>query len=262
MRATEMLVLLIGLGVVVACGTDQRKPPYDAIAPAAAGESYVVTAATSAGQPRPLVPGSQIQISLSANSITLSAGCNTMAGRYELAGSRLVVQGLSSTEIGCTKPLMAQDAWVTGLFAHPVQYVRGKDAAIISGGVVLALAPRPAAEPDSPLSGTTWVLDTLIEGAASSSVPRDVAGSLVIAGGSARISDGCNTGTASVAVTGDLLRFSDVVLTVRPCPSATSPAVGAVRAVLDGTVEFVISGRSLRITHGQQGLEYQAAATG
>ncbi|HET6151881.1 MAG TPA: META domain-containing protein [Marmoricola sp.] len=224
--------------------------------------SFVVTAATADGQPRPFVRGTQMQISFAGPQVTVTAGCNTMSGSYGLSGTRLIVKSLSSTEIGCPQPQMTQDAWIAGLFSRPVQYLTGKDAAIISGSVVLALAPRSAVAPDRPLRGTTWVLDTLVDGTVATSVPSDAAGSLVISGGRARISDGCNTGNASVAIDGARLRFTNVVLTVRPCPSASSTAVGAVRAVLDGTDEFVISGGTLRITHGQHGLGFAAAAAG
>ncbi|MFL6160416.1 MAG: META domain-containing protein [Marmoricola sp.] len=252
------IVLVLGT-LLTGCGSHESVGlSADPAAPVVEGHTYVVTGVTSGGRPRQLVKGSQIRLHFDQGRIVVTAGCNTMSGHYTLDGSRLTVDDLATTEMGCDFTLMEQDSWVSSLFAKPVQLMTGDDAALISGGVVLLLAERESAAPDLPLASTRWVIDSIVDGDVVSSVAHGAEGYLVVDGDSVTVSDGCNTGSGPVRVTGRTIRFGALVMTTRPCPSTSSPLVSAVAEVLAGTATYEVDERSLTITRGSHGLGLHA----
>jgi heat shock protein HslJ len=219
--------------------------------------TYVVTAVTVKGEPHALAKGSEIRLRFEGRRLGITAGCNSMGGDYTLDGTRLTVDGLASTEMGCAAPLMAQDAWVAGLFDKPVQLTTGNDAAIISGDVVLALTDREVASPDVALEGTRWRLDTLIEGELASSVPAGSAAWLQIDGDSLRFDIGCTGGSGTVQAAGDQLSFGDIGFQATPCRPG-DVLYPAFSQVLAGKATYEIEEKRLTITHGDRALGFRA----
>lgn len=269
MRMTPFyrLVLLVFVGVLLTgCGSaakdDDPAGNGGSNSPTARSDldvTYVVSGITEAGKKRSLVSGSEIRFAFQDGQLRITAGCNSMSGAYRLEGSRLTVESLATTEMGCEQPLMAQDTWVAGLFAQPVQLSTGNDAAIISGDVVLALTDREAASPDKPLAKTIWVLDTLGDKDTVSSIEQ-VVGYLVFSEGQVGIYDGCNEGSASAAVEDGRISFGDRTSTLRGCLGGTVEEVQkAFSEVLDGTATYTIEERVLTVTNGDRSLGFQAA---
>ncbi len=157
------------------------------------GKSFVSTALTG----QTLVPGSQITMSFDNGTLRASAGCNSIGGTYTVANS--VLNGgehFSSTLMGCDPDLMTQDAWLAGfLGAAPALSLDGDVLTMTAKGATLTMSPS-AATPPRPVVGTTWTLETMIDGQTASSVPADVeAPTLRIdADGQAAVTTGCNTG--------------------------------------------------------------------
>jgi heat shock protein HslJ len=221
--------------------------------------AYVVTAATEAGKPHNFVPGSQVRLAFSGGRLLITAGCNSMSATYTLVGSHLKVGGLATTEMGCPARLMSQDAWVAKLFDGPEEFTGGRHPSLTSGAVVLTLVDRKVASPDVSLSGTHWVLDTIIESSTASSVPAGVAASIVITGRAVVVNDGCDYGDGPVVVHGAELRFGKITMSVRPCPSTHDQLASAFAAVLTGTASYSITESSLQISRGGHGLGFRAA---
>jgi len=119
---------------------------------------YVVSEVTDGGTPRPLVEGSTIRIRLQDGTLTVNAGCNHLFGDYRLEGDRLTLSRLGGTEMGCPKPLMAQDDWLVDVLASPLTV--GEDPlTLTSGSVVFTLEwqgtnPPPVTDPDGSTSST------------------------------------------------------------------------------------------------------------
>ncbi|MCX6397695.1 MAG: META domain-containing protein [Propionibacteriales bacterium] len=254
--------VLVG-SLLVGCGSSGASP--DDVDGRAAGRpieaTYVVTGVTRAGTPYALVKGTEIRLAFTRDSVTITAGCNTMSGSYAWDGSRLTVPGLATTEMGCDRARMDQDAWIAGLFAGPVRLSTGNDAAIISGDVVLTLTDREAVSPDRPLQGTRWVLDTLIDEETASSVPAGIEAFLLITGSSISLDDGCNSGSGSVEIAGDVIVVDQTARTQKAC-QGTETVEGAFTAVLDGAATFRIEEDRLTITHDGRGLGFVAAVDG
>ncbi len=65
-----------------------------------------------------------LEVAFADGSISLSGGCNTQNGSYELDGDLLTAGPLMSTLMACPDELMAQDAWIAALLAEGVRVER------------------------------------------------------------------------------------------------------------------------------------------
>lgn len=230
--------------------------------------TYVVTGVTEGGAPRALVKGSEIRLRFEKGRLGVTAGCNTMGGTYTLDGTRLTVSDLSMTEMGCDSPLMEQDTWVAGLFTRAVQLTTGPDASLISGDVVLALTDREVVSPDKPLVGTRWVLDTLVDGDAASSLPQGSSGYLTLTT-KTRYDTSVPCGTSQggrYSVEGDRITFTSSSAGIADCFGTNPDVEGdnglvseAFRSVLGADVRWSIEENRLTITRGDRGLGFTAA---
>lgn len=60
-----------------------------------------------------LVPGSQIEMRFEKDSLSVSAGCNTLFGGASIDEDELVVPALASSQKACDNALMQQDSWLS-----------------------------------------------------------------------------------------------------------------------------------------------------
>lgn len=263
LRVTAVVPVL-ALLLLTGCGNEEKDPGPSAGGPPD-GTTYVVTGVTVGGEPHALVKGSQIRLTFADGTLGISAGCNSMGGRYTLEGTRLNVEPLSMTDMGCDRPLMEQDAWVAGLFEDPLQLTLGANPGLISGDTVLALTDRRDVSPDLPLTGTSWELNGIGTGGgpdgAVSSVPGDVRAPTlrITENGRAEVFDGCNRGTgpAVVDAKAGTVDFGARASTKMACKDAEE-VVDAVNAVLDGRTTYTITERSLTLTNGDASLTFLA----
>jgi heat shock protein HslJ len=258
LRRALMVLFLTVFAALSGCGDNVRVSHDPGLQPASAEHrTWVVTGVTTDGKPHDLVKGTEIRLRFEGSRLTITADCNTMSGGYSLVDTRLTVQSLATTEMGCDRARMEQDTWLAGLFAKTVQFMSGDDATIVSGTTVLALADREKVSPDKPLSGTKWTLDTIVDGQAASSVPADQTASLEINGDLIALKDGCNDGSGTVAIQADAITFGDIGFTTRPCPTSNQVVPGFA-AVLTGTATLVIEENRLTVTKGDHALGFRA----
>lgn len=263
LRALPVAALLL---VVASCGDEGGTTPVTPVDTGPDGTTYVVTAVTEAGKPRPLVEGTEIRLRFDDGRLSITAGCNSMSGRYQLADGTLTVESLATTEMGCDPARMDQDTWVAGLFAAPVELRTGTDARLTSNDVVLTLVDREQVSPDQPLTGTKWLLDSIGTGGpdgAVSSIPAGVVAHLTIENASVSVYDGCNEGSGPVQVDPvqvdeGRIDFGDRVQTLRGCVDDRQAVANAVAEVLAGQTTFTIEEKSLRITRGDSSLGFRA----
>jgi heat shock protein HslJ len=128
--------------------------------------------------------------------------------------------------------------------------------------VTIELLDEQEAVPDQPLVGTTWTLDTIIDGETASSVPAGIeAPTLEIADdGTVAVFTGCNrgNGTAEVADDGATITFGPLAITKMLCPDGGSEVEAQVLTVLDGEVQVELDGDQLTLTKGDQALGFRA----
>lgn len=250
-------VALVAAIALAGCGEETGE---DDVAGDPAGQSpsgtYVVTDVTRAGQPHELVPGSQVRITFSDDTLGIHGGCNHLSGTYTLDGDRLTVGPVGGTDMGCEKALMDQDTWLAGLFAEPVT-VAEDPFTLTAGDVVLTLAEREAVSPDAPLTGTTWTLDGFVDGEMAGSVPAGATAHLQITDGRVSLMAGCNSGTGPVTVADATIEWGPIALTRKACPGAAGEVERRVLAVLEGATTYTIEEHSLTVTKGEHALTFR-----
>lgn len=205
------------------------------------------------------VEGTTVRLSFDATELRFSAGCNSFFGLYSLCDGKLCASNLGGTEIGCSEPLHAQDEWLRGfLTSTPTLTHTGPRVTLEGTEATLEFLDRELANPDRPLTGRTWSIDTLIDGGASSTVPAEATPTLVFQDdGVFQSFSTCATGSGTYSVGNGELTVSDLSYPEPMCPPTGSEVVqGRILEVLggDGTVAFEIDAARLTLTRGTVGL--------
>jgi heat shock protein HslJ len=262
-RAAFLLVLVLS---AAACG-DPNQPARASTSTGRNaepwGRAFLSTSVTENGRPRPLVDGTRIRLTFSDDhQLGAQAGCNSMGGPAELTDNRLVVGDLATTEMGCDPARHAQDEWLARfLTGRPTWQLDGPQLTLEQGGTRMELTDREVADPDRPLRGTRWVVDTIVDGQAASSVPAGAEAHLVFKDEGFTGSTGCNqmSGTSAIDSAARTVTFSDVITTKMACDDDRMRLERAVLSVLDGKVAYDIEADRLRLDHpGGKGLGLRA----
>jgi heat shock protein HslJ len=252
--AVPLLLVLAGCGARAA---DQSPP--DPLR----GKTFLATAVTENGKPHALVPNTELSVEFTDDGRMIAqAGCNTMQGPVNTADGKLVIDGgLASTAIGCPQDSSEQDAFVAAVLGASPSWQLVKDRlTITSGTTTFDLAPRESVHPDKDLAGTTWVLDTLVDGDVASSMPAGAPEvTLVFDGKRATADTHCNGVGAEYTVTGDTIEFTGGVSTKMACAPEIMLGEEAVSAVLDGTATYEVTADKLTLTNSSgKGIQLHA----
>jgi len=249
MRIFARLLLLVAL---LAAGCSAAAPA------GLEGRTFLSTMVTANGQPQALVPGTQIRIGFVDGHISVSAGCNSMGGTYQVADGQLFVRDLSMTEMGCDPNRHAQDVWIAAFIgAQPSLTLTGNTIKLASPGASITLLDREVADPDLPLVGPTWTVISVINGDAVSSVVAGVVATITFgADGQVGFDTACNSGGGRFSATADALQFSDMVMTERACDGPLGEMEAAVLQVLGAqTVGYRIEAGTLDLSARGWGLQ-------
>jgi heat shock protein HslJ len=167
-----------------------------------------------------------------------------MGGPASFRGGRLVVGDMATTEMGCDPPRHAQDEWLARFLTSRPSWTRsGSTLTLDNGSARIVLEDREVANPDRPLRGTKWVVDTLVEGDSASSVPAGVEAFLTFEDDRQfRGNTGCNGmgGNSAVNEGKSTIAFSEVITTKMACDDDRMRVERAVLATLDGNVRYQI----------------------
>jgi heat shock protein HslJ len=266
-KTTTTLLILALLLVAGACGrerltqvgaTDSKGEPW--------GRTFLSSSVTENGEPKDLVPGTRITLNFFTDGHRLGAqaGCNQMGGPASFAGGHLVVNDMSTTEMGCDQPRHAQDEWLAGFLTSKPTWAWERSTLTLENGTTrIVLEDREVADPDRALRGTKWVVDTIVEGDTASSVPSGVEAFVTFEDGN-RFSGntGCNGmgGNSVVDEGASTITFSEVISTKMACDDDRMRVERAVTDTLDGKVAYSIDADVLRLDHpGGRGLHLRAA---
>jgi heat shock protein HslJ len=219
------------------------------------GRTFLSTAVTEGGNPRPLVEGTRIRLNFGDNRSDFGAhaGCNSMGGAARIDDGHLVVGDLATTEMGCDPARHAQDEWLAAfLTGRPAVTLTGSDLVLTGDGTEIRLSDREVADPDRPLKGTKWVVDGIISGDSVSSVPQGAEAFIVFSetdedgfGGNT----GCNGMGGKAVVAETTIEFSEVITTKMFCEDGRGELERAVLEVLDGEVAYEIEADRLTLNH-------------
>ena len=204
------------------------------------------------------VANTTLRLSFKETELGFSGGCNSYFGTYSLCDGKLCVSSLGSTDIGCEPALQAQDTWVSGFLQGSPTLTQAGPALTLSGdGATLELLDREVADPDRPLTGRTWTVDTFIDGDSASNFPGQGSPTLQFAAdGSLTVFTTCNTGNGSYTRDGDTLTIAPVLYTEAGCGTAGSAQAEerVMQVMTAGEVTVAIDSARLTITRGTLGL--------
>jgi heat shock protein HslJ len=227
------------------------------------GRTFLSVSATTNGQPHELVAGTQVRITFDDGRIGANAGCNQMSGGYEVDGATLVVDSLATTEMGCDPPRHAQDQWLAGLLTgRPTVTLAGDDLTLTTATDELRLRDRRVADPDRPLTGTEWRVESIVTRDAVSSVAGGEEATFTFsADGRVTGNTGCNQFSGPYEHTTDTITFGAVAMTKKACAGGADVMERAVVKLFDGRpVAYQIEADRLTLTNPDgDGLQLRAA---
>ena len=249
------VLLLLGVLALAACGTQ---------AGAGGGTADVdggwqFTGGTADGAQLPAPPGTQATLELTGEEARGTAFCNSWFATARLDGSALALDGIGRTEMGCApEVLAAESAYLAALDGVRTSAVRGNELVLTGGGVELRFS-RLVPVPDSPLAGTRWVLDTLVDGETASSVLGGPAVLELRQDGALTASTGCRSVGGSWRSEGDALVL-DAAYDAFGCPPPADRQDVHVLEVFAARPVATIDGDRLTLTADDgRGLLYRAA---
>jgi heat shock protein HslJ len=249
----------VGSGNKSGSGSNPGSPSPDPSISGTLTGSWILTKGTTPTGAIPIMDDHPITLIIDANKVGGQAACNIYGGTVTIDGDAIHLSAMSMTEMACVddEAMNAEGAYMTVLDALS-RWVRDGDRLILSGdGVELTFALQPPI-PDAEIPGTTWVLDTLIQGDAASSVQGEA--TLVLAAdGTFRGSTGCRELTGTYELSGDAIDFIGVPPT-GDCADELQQQDALVLDVLGGGVSATVDGSVLTLTGSEQrGLGYHAA---
>ena len=208
-----------------------------------------------------LVPGEPVRVSFEGDTMSVSAGCNTTFGAYDVTDGLLAWSGdPASSLVGCEPELADQDAWLADFFTTGAEAtLSGSALTLTSGDVVMELADVAETNLDE-LLGHTWTVRGIVVDGVTSRVPSGVRTPRLVVSesGLSRLDTGCNTGRTRVTVDAESLTFAPPTVTRQACPPPARGVERAVLAVVDGTSDHVwYRAATLVVTKGDRGLVFE-----
>ena len=215
----------------------------------------------------PVADGVLVTLLIGGGSAGGSGGCNSYFASYTLDGEALAFSGIGSTKMACPSPADdVESAYFANLESVATWSSDGGAMTLVDvdGNAVLRFAPAVAPVPVDGIEGLTWQLREQATDGAMVPVPEGVLVTLVMEGGDAGGSGGCNTYFASYVLDGASLTFSEIGSTLMFCEGPG----GDVETVYFGNLALVASWASdggtltLSDADGNALLAYEAAAIG
>lgn len=224
------------------------------------GRTFVSAPAAAGEESRRLVGGTSLRLGFQSGGVTAEAGCNHLTGRAALDGDRLVVSDVGTTMMACTPELMDQDAWLTAFLQGRPRWRLDGDTLVLSAGTTrLRLVDIRAAEPDRPLAGPRWSLQSLIDGETAASVPAGADAHLSFQDGRVTGSTGCTDIDGAATVGEGSITFSHLSTRARTCTPEFKALDRTVLGLLRGKLSYDVTGDRLTLTRADgAGLDLRA----
>lgn len=240
-------------------GTDEPDDPTGPDDPIGIDE-WVLTAGSIDGAAIDPLPDYPATLQRRDGEVGGVAACNSYFGAF--SDGPLLFDGFGVTEMACADQ-RAMDMEFTFLQAlgRTKTASRSGDVLTLTGdGVDLTFEVIPPI-PDSSLTGVTWQLDTIVEGAGASNAVGFEAVTLSFDdNGDYGGSDGCTPMGGTYTLDGDVLRVNDLVGADAQCPSDIAERTrDTVVAVLSSGPTLSIEANRLTLTAGDTALIYRTS---
>jgi heat shock protein HslJ len=250
MRTLAVMAAALALPLT-ACGNEAGA---DGTGGSLKGRSFLSTSVTEDGKAKQLAASTRVQFQFTDDGrLIADAGCNMMQAPVSTDGGKLAVKDLATTEMGCDAPRHAQDSWLAAVLQQkPTWKLDANQLNVTAGKTSLVLQDKAVTQPELPLDGTKWTLESLINGETASHPTGAEKAHLTIRGERVTGSTGCNDLQGIVSRTGDKLTFGEIATTARACSGDAGALEKAILTVLQRQLTFAIKVNrlSLRGTGG------------
>jgi heat shock protein HslJ len=230
--------LLVG-AILASCGED-RLPMAN---PFGKG-TWRLAEAVVDGAALGLVATHPVTLRSDGDSVGGISACNHYGGRLRLSGGSVTIDEIFMTEMACLDEgvMEMESAYLDALGRVDAVSLEDDHLVLAGDGVTLRFVEMPP-EPDSNLTGTTWILETLVVGE-SASTPAARAELRIGADGVVTGHTGCNALGARYDVDAG---FSDVHRTAIGCEEPIMVQEDLIVAVLGSDPTLAIGGSLLTI---------------
>jgi heat shock protein HslJ len=270
-RSTLALATALAL---TACGGSVGPGGVGDDAPDLAGD-WVLTSGTSPTGEVLVRDDVPVTLSIDGEDWGGTAHCNSYGGIVEVDGTAIEPTEIAVTEMACADAdlMDAEQRYFEAFTASRSVDLDGDTLTLTGEGSELRYERAAPAE-DATFEGTTWVLDSLVEGTgpdgAVSTPPVPSTGegdavTLTFDGDQVRGASFCNRFGGGYTLdgepdTGATLTFGELDSSAADCPEGLQQAEDHLLAVVgpDGPIEVVIEGERLTLTAGERGLSYRA----
>lgn len=235
-------MMLPGTMLLSACGSES------AAGGSLTGRSFLSISVTEDGKPKQLAPNTRIGLRFKDGNVHAETGCNQLGGEVSTDDGKLTVNELGGTEMGCDPARHAQENWVSQLLRdRPAWKLEADKLTLTRGGTELVLQDRETAQPDKPLDGTKWSLETVISGQTASHSVGSEKAHFTIGGERVTGSTGCNEFQGIVARTGNKLTFGELSTTRKACAGDDAKLEQTVLGALKGELTYTIEADRLKL---------------
>lgn len=249
-RAVLLLVVVL---VLAACGGSTGST-------ADVSGEWEFTEGTADGVDLLRPAGANATLDIDAGELRGIAFCNSYFSTYRVDGLSFSVDGLGRTEMACEPDdvMTAESAYLMALGAVDSVAADGEGLLLTGDDAELRFTPV-APVPESPLEGTRWVLEPVIEGDTASSTVGEPAVLLLDPDRTAEATTGCATITGTWLIETDALLIDDLMADCAPCPADVERQDAHVTAVIQAGPVLEIAEDRLTLTAPDgRGLVYRA----
>ena len=233
--------------------------PNDPTAADPTGIAWELESGSLDGGPISILDDHPITLSFTEDDAGGTAACNGYGGSYTISGNEIIFSQMSQTEMACSpdETMTSEQMYLQAL--GRVEHFSMADGMLTLDGegvelVFVELPPVPTAE----LTGTVWVLDSLVQGDAVSSVMGERATLELFTDGSMLGSTGCRSLTGRYIVTGAEVLINEMSAHGE-CPAELTGQDNLVVTVLGDGFRTTVEGDSLTLgSVGNEGLIYKA----
>ncbi len=256
----RLITLLATLGILAAlttaCG-DEGGTASDPGTPDLDG-SWVLAAGSHDGKPFVLSDGALITMLIDGDQVSGVAACNNYGGPIAITADGVKVGALAMTEMACDEPRMNLETAFLAALAAVTDADLSADSLTLTGADTTLDFDEAVVPAAAPMVGTTWHLDSLIDGDSVSSIMGE--GTLTFdEQGKLTGSTGCRNFRGTWKAEGDEVTPSSLATTRQRCPADLQGQDDHVLAVLGSRFTALADGQILTITGADGlGLTYRA----
>lgn len=277
-----LATLAVGAMFVAACGDDAAPTtnttdtadgdpdvtlpaPDDAADPVDTVDgAWVLTSGTVDGVDLVLLGDRQVTLVVEWGEVGGTAACNGYGGFADVADNALTIGELSWTEMGCEPAVMDLEQAYLAALSDTTSYEITDGALTLAGpSSELVFAPEALVD-DQAIVGTSWVLDTVIDGdAATNSAMMGLATLTLHDDGTLSGSTNCRVLQGEWIASGTEIVFTSFSAIDNPnvgvCAPESQTLDGFIIGVLEGGFSVEVEGsRMTLMASGGEGLSYTA----